>query len=64
MLNKEEVIAQLAQQVTQSPDAPDGMLKLALEQLVHQVTTGKEPEKPVDWAFQVSQAVACRHGAC
>jgi hypothetical protein len=55
------VARKLAQEVTLSPDEPDEQLERALTQLVLQVQTGEEPERPLDWASIVADAVAARH---
>jgi hypothetical protein len=57
----EQIIERLAAEVTLSPEPPSEDLRNALRQLVFEVQTGSEPERPVDWAYQVMLAVQQRH---
>ena len=64
MLTTNKIIERLAAEVTLSPEPPADLLAQALEQLVMEIQTGEEPERPLDWAKIISDSVACRHGAC
>ena len=60
-VDREKLVKRLAIDVTRSPEPPSGDLKMALEQLIDIVTTGEDPDRPIDWAYLISQSVLERH---
>lgn len=60
-VDREKLVAKLAGEVTLSPEPPSIDLRMALEQLIDEVETGQEPQRPIDWAQQVAQSVSERH---
>lgn len=61
-MDKTALIRQLAADVTRNEEEPSGDLELALGQLVDQISSGGvPPERPVDWAYLICEAVQSRH---